>query len=213
MKIEQSYPFRNAEEWLNFVLEPAGVTLDDLRRDQIVYASPALTYKKHEESGFNTPSGKVECYSERFKSANRQALPVFEYPNESAMTHPDLLDKYSLSATTRRPVEYVHTKLINLPTRGRHYPEPVVKLHAADAKKRGIKQDDPVEVESARGAIQLKAKITEDVGPGLVTIDFGWGNPTDNKASINMLSRDDVWDPVSGGYPNRLFLCEIRKVV
>jgi len=45
----------------------------------------------------------------------------------------------------------------------------------------------------------------------MVTIDFGWGNPTDNKASVNSLSPDDVWDPVSGGYPNRLFLCEIIK--
>jgi len=213
MGMDQSYPFRNAEEWLNFMLKPAYVTLDDLRRNQIVYASPAVAYNKYEKGGFNTPSGKVECYSERFKSANRQALPVFEYPNESTMTHPDLLKKYSLSATTRKPVEYVHTKLINLPTPGRRYPDPIVKMHAADAEKRRIKQDDLVEVESERGTIQLNAKITDEVGPGLVTIDFGWGNPTDKKASINMLSRDDVWDPVSGGYPNRLFLCEIKKVI
>jgi anaerobic selenocysteine-containing dehydrogenase len=212
MGMEQSYPFRNAEEWLNFVLKPAHVTLDDLRKNQIVYGSPPVVYKKYEKGGFTTPSGKVECYSERFKSANCHALPVFEYPNESSFTHPDL-KKYSLSATTRRTAEYVHTKLVNLPTASRRYPDPLVKVHPVDAEKRGIKQDDWVEVESPRGKIQLKAKITEEVGPGIVTIDFGWGNPTDKKASINILTRDDVWDPVSGGYPNRLFLCEIKKVV
>jgi hypothetical protein len=47
--------------------------------------------------------------------------------------------------------------------------------------------------------------------PGMVTIDFGWGNPTDGKASFNIVSHDDVWDPVSGGYPIRCFLCEIKK--
>jgi anaerobic selenocysteine-containing dehydrogenase len=143
--------------------------------------------------------------------AGRQALPVFEYPKESPSTRPDLAKKYSLCATTRRPAEFVHTKLFNLLTPGRIYPDPLVKMNAADAAKRGIEQDNMVEVESRTGKIRLKASISEDVTPGLVTIDFGWGNPTDNKASINSLSPDDVWDPVSGGYPNRLFLCEVMK--
>ncbi len=43
-------------------------------------------------------------------------------------------------------------------------------------------------------------------------VDFGWGNPTDNKPNINLLTSDAVWDPVSGGYPNRLFLCEARPM-
>jgi anaerobic selenocysteine-containing dehydrogenase len=85
-------------------------------------------------------------------------------------------------------------------------------VHPADAEKRGIRQDDLVEVASPRGKIQVKAKITEDVGPRMVAVDFGWGNPTDNKPNVNLLTSDAVWDPVSGGYPNRLFPCEIRKV-
>jgi anaerobic selenocysteine-containing dehydrogenase len=212
MGIEQGYPFRNAEEWLNFVLKPARISLDDLRRDRIIYGSPAVTYKKYEKGGFNTPSGKVECYSERFENVNRQPLPVFEYANESGNTHPELVKKYRLTATSRKPAEYVHTKLINLPTAGRIYPEPRVKISSVDARKRGIKQNDLVEVESGRGKIRLKAMISQEVSPSLVTIDFGWGNPTDDKASINSLTTDEVWDKVSGGYPNRLFLCEIHRV-
>jgi anaerobic selenocysteine-containing dehydrogenase len=85
-------------------------------------------------------------------------------------------------------------------------------MHPVDAESRGIKQGDPVEVKSPRGKIEVKARVTEDIGPGMVAVDFGWGNPTDKKANINLLSSDEVWDPVSGGYPNRLFLCEARKV-
>lgn len=114
-------------------------------------------------------------------------------------------------ATTRRAAEYVHTKLVNLPTAGRRYPDPLLMMHPLDAENRGIRQDDPVEVRSPRGTIQLKAQVTENIGPGLVSIDFGWGNPTDKKASINLLTSDAVWDPVSGGYPNRLFVCEARS--
>ena len=138
-------------------------------------------------------------------------VPAFEYPKESPVARPDLAKKYSLCATTRRPAEFVHTKLVNLPTAGRIYPDPLVKMNTDDAAKRNIQQDDMVEVESRTGKIRLTASISADVTPGVVTIDFGWGNPTDKKASINSLSPDDVWDPVSGGYPNRLFLCEVKK--
>jgi anaerobic selenocysteine-containing dehydrogenase len=213
MGIEQGYPFRNAEEWINYCLKPAQVSVEDLREKQVIYCSPAVVYRKYEKDGFKTPSGKLECYSERFKKAGRQALPVFEYPKESPAANPDIAKKFSLTATTRRPAEFVHTKLFNLPTPGRNYPEPLVKMNIADATKRGIQESDMVDVESRTGKIRLKVRISADVTPGLVTIDFGWGNPTDNLASINSLIPDDVWDPVSGGYPNRLFLCEIKKAV
>jgi hypothetical protein len=58
----------------------------------------------------------------------------------------------------------------------------------------------------------VKADITDKVGPGMITVDFGWGNPTDKKAGLNRLTGDQVWDPVSGGYPIRLFQCEAKKI-
>ncbi|HVN22386.1 MAG TPA: molybdopterin-dependent oxidoreductase [Syntrophorhabdales bacterium] len=207
MGIEQSYPFKNAEEWINFAVKPAGVTLDDLRKNQIVYASSPMVYRKYEKDGFQTPSRMVQCYSERCKKANYGALPAFRSPEES-LGDASASREYSLLGTTRRTAEYVHTKLVNLPTAGRIYPDPLLSIHPADAQKRGIQQDTPVELASPRGKIIVKAKITEDVGPGMIAVDFGWGNPTDNKPNINLLTSDSVWDPVSGGYPNRLFVCE-----
>jgi anaerobic selenocysteine-containing dehydrogenase len=212
MGIHGDYPFRNAEEWIDFVLKPARVTLNDLRNNHCVYASPPVVYRKYEKEGFKTPSRKVECFSERFRNAKYPPLPLFNHPNESAFTHPDLAGEYPLKGTTRRPAEFVHTKMRNLPIVNRRYPDPLVMVHPLDAVNRGIQDDDLVEVRSPRGKIQVKAKITEDIGPGMVAVDFGWGNPTDDKPAINILTSDSTWDPVSGGYPNRLFLCEIRRV-
>jgi hypothetical protein len=45
-----------------------------------------------------------------------------------------------------------------------------------------------------------------------VAIDFGWGNPSDKKSSVNVPTSDEAWDPISGGYPNRLFQCEVKKL-
>lgn len=212
MGMEEGYPFRNTEEWINFVLEPSHVTLEDLRNNHIVYASPPVVYEKFMKEGFQTPSRKVECYSERFKSCNYGPLPNFQYPKESHLTNPDLSKDYSILGTTRRPAEFVHTRFRNLPTINKLYPNPLMMVHPMDASDRGIRQSDLVEVKSPRAKIQVEANITENVPPGLVAIDFGWGNPSDKKPNVNALTSDEVWDPISGGYPNRLFLCEIKKL-
>jgi anaerobic selenocysteine-containing dehydrogenase len=146
----------------------------------------------------------------RFKNAGRGALHAFEPPTADSACK-EGQQTFSLVATSRRPAELVHTKLANLPTPGRHDLEPSVRLNRIDAQARGIRQGDTVDVESRIGKIRLKAVVTPDVAPGLVSIDFGWGNPTDHKASMNLLTRDDVWDPVSGGYPNRYTPCEAKK--
>ena len=211
MGMEQGYPFRNTEEWINFVLEPSHVTLDDLRKNQIVYASPPVVYEKYKTQGFGTPSRKVECYSERFKQFNYSPLPLFEYPKESHATNPEWEIEYPLRGTTRRPAEFVHTRFRNLRPMGKLYPVPLVFIHPIDAGDRGIGENDLVEIKSPRGMIQVEAKVTENVCPGLVAIDFGWGNPLDKGPSLNALTADEVWDPISGGYPNRLFVCEAKK--
>jgi anaerobic selenocysteine-containing dehydrogenase len=187
------------------------VTLDDLRKNQIVYVSPPVVYEKHKTEGFGTPSRKVECYSERFRQFNYAPLPHFEYPKESHRTNPEWSKAYPLLGTTRRPAEFVHTRFKNLQPMEKLYPTPVVFMHPIDANDRGIRENDIVEIKSPRGMIQVEAKITENVRPGLVAIDFGWGNPSDKRSSLNTLTADEVWDPISGGYPNRLFVCEAKK--
>jgi anaerobic selenocysteine-containing dehydrogenase len=211
MGMEAGYPFRNTEEWINFVLEPSHVTLDDLRKNQIVYVSPPVVYEKYKTEGFGTPSQKVECYSERFKQFNYSPLPHFEYPKESHRTNPEWSTEYPLRGTTRRPGEFVHTRFRNLYPMEKLYPVPLAFIHPIDADDRQIGEGDVVEIKSPRGMIRVEAKISENVGPGLVAIDFGWGNPSDKRSNINTLTPDEVWDPISGGYPNRLFVCEAKK--
>jgi anaerobic selenocysteine-containing dehydrogenase len=211
MGMEAGYPFRNSEEWINFVLEPSHVTLDDLRRNQIIYVSSSVVFEKYKTEGFGTPSRKVECYSERFKQFNYSPLPHFEYPKESHRTNPEWSTEYPLHGTTRRPAEFVHTRFRNLHPMKKLYPVPLVFMYPIEADARGIKENDMVDIKSPRGMIRAEAKITDNVRPGLVAIDFGWGNPSDKSSSLNALTADGVWDPVSGGYPNRLFACEIKK--
>jgi anaerobic selenocysteine-containing dehydrogenase len=56
-----------------------------------------------------------------------------------------------------------------------------------------------------------EAKIAGEMQPGLVIIDFGWGNPGDESVNVNILTSDSERDPLTGTTPNRRFVCEVRS--
>jgi len=59
--------------------------------------------------------------------------------------------------------------------------------------------------------VELKAKVTDETMAGVVIMDFGWGNPWDDKANLNALTSDDVRDKITGSTPNRRFRYEVSK--
>jgi anaerobic selenocysteine-containing dehydrogenase len=60
--------------------------------------------------------------------------------------------------------------------------------------------------------IKVKAKVTDEVSPGVVMIDFGWGNPGDQGHNVNILTNDKNRDPISCTTPNRRFRCQVTRV-
>lgn len=206
MGLAKSYPWKTTEEWIDYKLKPSGIGLEDLKRQPVIYVTPPLEYRKYLKGGFNTPSKKVEFFSGRLKDHRQEVYPVYRRPAGIPG------DKYPLIGTTRRPGIYVHTKFRNLPMLHRSQPDPLVRLHPRDAKHRGIEEGSLTVVESPQGRIQVKAKVTPEVPPGLVSIDFGWGNPWDEGANVNILTCDDERDPLSPATPNRRFVCELKRV-
>lgn len=212
MGLDHKYPFNDSASWVNFMLKPGGVDLKQLIEKQIVYVTDPVEYRKYKGHGFNTVSGKVELYSKQFESGGQNPLPFYREP---AGESPDL-DSYSdkqfpLLAGSYRPGQFVHTKLKNIKVLSGQYPEPLIHINPKDAAEMDIKEGDAVEVASPQGNAAFKSSLTYDTRAGLVWIDFGWGNPTDGKAGINALTDDKYLDPVSGGTPNRLFRCDLRK--
>lgn len=213
MNLHQDYPFKDDQSWIDFMVKPSGATVEQLKAEQIVFVSPTVEYRKYEHQGFPTPSGKLEFYSRWFEKLGIHPLPAYNYPAGEPLEPATLAAQgFSLLGTNRRPSQFVHTRFKNLPKVAKSYPEPLVYLHPKDAEQRGITEGAGVEVKSPQGSINLKATLTENTTPGLVWIDFGWGNPTDGKASINDLVNDKYLDPISGGTPHRLFACEVRAL-
>jgi anaerobic selenocysteine-containing dehydrogenase len=210
MNLGQDYPFHDDRTWIEYMIRPSGVSLGRLEAERVVFATKPVQYRKYVTQGFGTPSGKLEFFSGWFESLGADPLPTYALPAGEPLDAKALEAKgCSLLGASRRPSRFVHTKFKNLEKTAKPYPVPLVYMHPLDAAARKIPDGGAVQVTSPQGRITLKARWTEDTTPGLVWIDFGWGNPTDGQANINVLVSDVFLDPLSGGTPNRLFPCEV----
>lgn len=209
MGMAEHYPWKDCESWVNYKIAPSKITVSDLREEPTKVVTGPVAYRKYETKGFATPSGKVEFFSERLQAIGQPPYPVHEERRAAQDTAES--GAFPLLATSRKPMEYVHTKYRDLPTLKKLYPEPLVAINPQDAASRGIQEGDIVSVASPRGRATFKAQVNSDVPAGVVQIDFGWGNPGDGGCNINVLVMDEPHDPLTGATSNRLFPCQVSK--
>lgn len=207
MGYKDYFPWQNEEDAVNHRLNPMNLTVDDLRQMPSGFIYSAWEGKKYERKGFKTPSGKVEIYSEELEQYGYDPLPSFEEPAESPGSSPALAADYPLLLTTgARTIGYMHSRFHNIPSTRRLFPEPVVEVHRDKAVELGLEEGETVLVESLRGSIELKVKLTEDIKPEVIFIPHGW-----DEANANILTDNKVLDPVTGFPGDRSLLVRIKK--
>lgn len=91
-------------------------------------------------------------------------------------------EEYPLLLTTGRLLTHYHTGTMTrrVAALDELVPENQVWINPADAGKMGVSNGEEVAVQSRRGAIKVKAKITEKVPPGVVFIPFHFGESPAN---------------------------------
>jgi formate dehydrogenase alpha subunit len=107
---------------------------------------------------------------------------------------PELPDnEYPFLLTTGRVLYHYHT-VMTRKSKGLSeiYPEGVIEVNPEDARRLGIQPDNGlVKVTSRRGKLQVKAKISDSLPPGVVFMTFHF-----REAAANLLTLD-VLDPVA----------------
>lgn len=189
-------------------------------------------YQQSEGSGINTPSGKIEFYSQNLakyypNDEERPPLPhyiPYGVTNQESLSHPRA-KQYPLLICSNHPRwrhharydgsswvrEIPEAKILN----GGYYYEPIW-INPTDAQARGIKHGDVVKVYNERGTVIMGAYVTERIMPGVVMASEGAAyDPVDvgnvdkggciNSISPNILSRYAWGMNVSG------FLLQIEK--
>jgi len=140
------YFWENEDQALDEFLGPTGLTFDEFKKAVVVEGRKQ--YRAHEQSGFPTPSGKVELYSEQLKGWGYDPLPVFHEVPGSPYDDPDLYEDYPFILTNLKAEQYRHSggkQIAGL--RGAH-PEPVSIIHTEAAEKLGIKEGDWLYIET-----------------------------------------------------------------
>jgi thiosulfate reductase / polysulfide reductase chain A len=178
-------------------------------------------YEKYKEGGFKTPSGKIELYASRLEAMGYDPLPYYEEPPESPLSTPEVAKDFPLVLTTGARIPYFfnseHRQLRRL---RKAHPDPLVEIHPETAAPLGIRNGDWVWIETLRGKIQQRAKVTTDVDPKVVHVEHGWWFPEEEgpehgvwKSNANLLTRNGPpYDPAMGTYHLRGLLCRIAPV-
>ncbi len=198
--------FPSESAYFDYLLGPSGMTFDEFRK-QGGLAFPHV-FRKYEQGGFRTPSGKVELFSERLKAWGFDPLPGYREPDEGPVSTPDLTERYPLIMTTgaREPV-FRHTELRNIRLLREIVPELSIRINPRTAAMLHVGEGDAVIVESPRGAMEAKAALFEGIDPRVVQIPSHW--PGEN--NVNLLTDNAHCAPMIGSAELRCQLCSVRK--
>ena len=124
---------------------------------------------------FNTPSGKLELVSERFRRNGYDPLPVYEAPVEEA-------GKQRL--VTGRYAWFTHSSNQNNPWLNALHPENDIWMSPSLAKEKSIQDGEYVKVRSSAGEITIKAFVTPRIRSDTVFITHGYGTNSKGQRTL-----------------------------
>jgi thiosulfate reductase/polysulfide reductase chain A len=194
-------PFKDMEEYLATRVEKAGYSWDTLKREGVIMADrQPITIDEGAAIAFDTPSGKVEFWSEQLAVKGFDPVPKYTAP-------PAAPDGYFRLLTGRSPVHTFSRTQGNPLLRGL-VPENEVWVHAATAAKLGVKGGDYVKLRNQDGVTtnRVRVKATQRIRPDTLYMVYGFGHTNPRMkgaylkgASAAQLNTRYATDPLMGG--------------
>ncbi|MFC2155851.1 aminotransferase class V-fold PLP-dependent enzyme, partial [Acidobacteriota bacterium] len=218
---------QSEEEMIEDVLKGSGFTLNDVRKagGSVSIETRMMVYKKWQKGllredkkpGFDTPTGKFEIASTILEEYGYDPLPKYMEPKEGPLSQPDLLKKYPLVFNSGARVRTgFHTQHHHIEKLGKERPEPAVTINTQDAQDRGIRMGDAVLIKTRRGAVKMRAYVTDNIVKGAIDANHAGGGPLGaeawREANINALTDLDNYDPISGFPVYKSLLCDVVRL-
>lgn len=137
-------------------------------------------------------------------------IPKFTKPTSELVT-----EKHPLILTTGRVRDQWHTrtktgKVNRLLT---HIPHPFIEMNQVDAFLRKIKDGDIAVVNSKRGKVQVKVKVCDTIGKGVVFLPMHWGKVLGNDYGRANNLTTSIIDPMSKEPDFKFSAVEVSKYV
>jgi anaerobic selenocysteine-containing dehydrogenase len=178
-------------------------------------------YRKYADTGFATPSRKVELYATTLAAHGYDPLPAFEEPQISPRSRPDLADRYPLVLSCAKSLFFCETQHRQVAALRKSAPDPQLEIHPSTAEARGIAAGDWVSLETPLGSVQARAKLNASLDPQVIFAQHGWWQACDelglpgyppygpDSANLNLVLPQTPSDPISGSSPMRATVCDV----
>jgi anaerobic selenocysteine-containing dehydrogenase len=196
---------------LDEVLAPSGVTYNRFKKLGLLKGKKE--YYKFEQTGFKTPSRKVELFSEQLQQWQFPPTPFWVELAECSREYP-------LLATSSKNANYFHSAYRQLSSLRAKHPEPTLEIHPQTAAILNLAEGDWARIITAKGQIEQKVHLNSSIDPRVVFLDYGWWFPETgpetlfdwDRSNLNILTANEPFNP-SLGTPNlRAFPCRIEKM-
>ncbi|MDP2644907.1 MAG: molybdopterin-dependent oxidoreductase [Desulfobacterales bacterium] len=217
------FPWADLEAYYDHILEGTGLTHHEFVHQRRCVLKEQK-YKKYEDQGFATATGKVELYSTLFEKLGYDPLPHYREPAETPVSDPVSARQYPYRLITGGRVRpYYHSEQRQIDTIRRMRPDPIVQIHPDTAAAHGIVEGDWVWIETKRGRIKQKAQVFDGLDPSVIHTEHGWWYPElpgeepwlhgvwISNANVLLNDDPDVCNEIIGGWPLKTALCKIYK--
>jgi anaerobic selenocysteine-containing dehydrogenase len=169
------YFWEEVGQALDEILSPSGITFDQLKERGILKGEKR--YRKYEDAGFRTPSGKVEIYSQQLKDMGYSPLPTYVEPLNTSSDYPLVL-------TCAKSPYFYHSAYRNLESLRRRSREPIVEVNPETAARLGLSEGDCAWIETHKGRIKQRIKFDRDLDSGVIFAEYGWWYPEKGKGNL-----------------------------
>jgi len=208
---EAEFPWQSAEEAIDYQLVPSGVTVEKLRKNGNGLRIEELRYQKYREKPLNTPTGKVEFFSRRLAEAGLPGVPFQQGMGDDPISFADQTREYPmLGISGSRDIRFTNSQFQHIHSLRKGGAGCVVDIHPEDARRHDLAEGDRVRIESPKGAVEMTARISKTLRPGMVRLAWGWGD-VDPAANLNRLTEDDRRSRVTGTSTSRSFMCRLSR--
>ena len=180
----------------------------------------------HKEGNFPTPSGKCEfrvvgaknfvagpfrqMYEGFQPGQDIPELPDYVASKETASANPALFKKYPLNILAPKSHGFINSCYANIDNKLKGQGEQSVLISQVDALDRGIHEGEMVRVFNDRGGFDAVAKITPDVGQGIVVATLGYWRQLNN-GTVNSVSSSAFGD-MGNAQTSHDCLVEVRTI-
>jgi thiosulfate reductase/polysulfide reductase chain A len=201
------FQYQDEEDYLRQQLAPLNLSLEALKLKG--YLVPEVENDGEGEIVFNTPSGKIEVYSETLGKAGFSPWPTWEEP-----PYPKPDEFYLLTGKVGQHTQFGTQNNLLL---HKYEDQPRIWIHPQAAEKRGIQTDDLVQVTSPVGEVKVQALVTEAIRPDCLYMTPGYGHLSKGlrtaygEGASGSELHVTYTDPISGGQALTQTFVSVKK--